>query len=398
MPEVDAPRPDSPIAGHWDPAFAPVVDGFRENFRTDGDLGAAACVMLQGRVVLDLWGGYRDAACQHPWQADTLVNAYSVGKGVLAILALDALARAEVQLDTPVHLLWPEFAGQGKDQISLRLLLSHQAGLPAIRPMQPAGTQYDWARMCSLLAAETPFWTPGQGHGYHANHYGYLVGEVLRRATGLPPGALLRERLTGPLQLDYGWGMTNQEAPRIAEVVLTHQISIELQQEQAQMLLALEQTRDGVVDHAGMVWRGYFNPPGMSGYGSVNTPAWRQAVIPSANGHGTARAIAGIYNHVLHGNWLPTEILAEATRIQADGQDLVLERPSRFGLGFQLPQPKRPIGKSPHAFGHFGHGGSLGFADPDAGLAFAYVTNKPGQRFLASRANRLLDALYQVLG
>ncbi len=396
----DANEAGIPTGGHVAAGFAPVREAFVENFRVDGDWGAAVAVFVGGTAVVDLWGGYQDQARARPWARETLVNAYSTGKGVLAMLALDAVQRGEVALDVPVTRYWPEFAAAGKSSITLRMLLSHKAGLPAIRPLQPPERKYDWAAMCTLLAAEAPFWTPGTAHGYHSNTYGYMIGEVLRRATGLGPGALLRERLAGPLAADYYWGLDSQLQSRVADLLLPNDISLALQISQGKERLAREASSGGEIDHAGMVWRGYFNPPGLSSFGNVNTPQWRAAVIPSTNGHATARGLAQLYNALIMPRqkpWLDKAVLEEAISIQADGDDVVLDRPSRFGLGFQLPQPKRPIGPNPRAFGHFGHGGSLGFADPDAGIAFAYLTNRPGQRFLASRANRLIEALYQAL-
>jgi CubicO group peptidase (beta-lactamase class C family) len=404
MTEVSAPTaPEPPIDGHCAPGFEAVRDAFRTNFTEDGEWGAAACVIVGGRCVVDLWGGHRDADRREPWLRDTLVNAYSTGKGVISMLALDAVTRREIEYDTSVSRLWPEFAAAGKDAITLRMLLAHRAGLPAIRALLPPEAKYDWERMCGLLASEAPFWTPDTTHGYHSNTFGYLVGEVLRRATGAAPGRLLRERLAGPAGADYYWGLPPELHERVAPVLLAHDISIEQQQAQG---AALVEREHGTVDHKGMVWRGYFNPPGMSGFGAVNTEPWRRATIPSTNGHANARGIARLYDAVLLGvprvsggrrRLAGRALLAEATRIHSDGDDVILERPSRFGLGFQLPQPNRPIGPSPRAFGHFGHGGSLGFGDPDATLAFGYVTNRPGARFVASRALRVANAAYAAL-
>jgi CubicO group peptidase (beta-lactamase class C family) len=403
MTEVRAPGiTDPPIAGVCDDRFAAVRDAFRINFTDDGEWGGAACAMLSGACIVDLWGGYHDLARQRAWGEHTLVNAYSTGKGVLGILVLDAIERGELDLDARVVDLWPEFGAAGKGDIRVRAVLAHRAGLPAVRPMLPPEAKYDWGLMCETLAAETPFWEPDSGHGYHSNTFGFLVGEILRRATGMAPGKLLRERLAGPAQAEYYWGLPESMHDRVAPVLLTNEISIESQQAQGSALLDREQ---GQVAHQGMVWRGYFNPPGMSGFGAVNTRDWRVATIPSTNGQANARALARLYDAVLHGVGSSVgrrpvasrTLLEQATRIHSDGDDIVLSRPSRFGLGFQLPQPHRPIGPGPRAFGHFGHGGSLGFADPDIGLAFGYVTNRPGARFLASRALRVVDAIYAAL-
>ncbi len=381
------------VNGHCDPRFAGVREVFGTSFTEDDEWGAAVCVHAAGRRVIDLWGGWRNRARTLAWQRDTMVNAYSVGKGIVALLAVDSLGRGELSLDTAVASLWPAFAAHGKDTITVRQLLCHQAGLPAIRPLLPAAAKYDWPRMCAVLADEKPFWEPGTAHGYHANTWGFLVGEVLRRATGMDIAQLLRRRLTGPLGLDYYWGVPAALHRRISAVMLTQQFSLAEQRAQIQAM-----NRRGEDSPA---MRSYFNPPGISGFGSVNTRAWRNAVIPSTNGHGTARAVAGMYNALWDSNGplhIDNDLLAEATRIHSDGPDVVQQRPSRFGLGFQLPQPGRPIGPGPHAFGHFGYGGSLGFADPDIPLSFGYVTNRPGERFLSTRALRVVDAVYEALG
>jgi CubicO group peptidase (beta-lactamase class C family) len=343
-----------------------------------------------------------DAERTRPWRRDTLVNAYSVGKGVLAILALSCVEEGLVDLDAPVASLWPEFAAHGKDRLTVRGLMGHRAGLPGVRELLAPDAAYDWAGMCAALAAQAPWWEPGSDHGYHVNTQGFLVGEVLRRATGVPVGRLLRERLCGPLGADYGWGLPAREHARVS-TVFAPQVPLTTP---AQWALAFPPTGDEA--HDTMVWRTYFNPPGLSGIGTVNTAPWRQAVIPSTNGHGDARAVAALYDAHLRGGAAGAGsggrvrvagagLRAEAVEIVSDGPDRVLGRPSRFGLGFQLPQPTRAIGPSASAYGHFGYGGSLGMADPDASLAFAFVTNRPGDRWQTPRTQRLLAAVYGCL-
>ncbi|MCC5871034.1 MAG: beta-lactamase family protein [Gammaproteobacteria bacterium] len=379
-----------PIDGVCDSRFGSLRDAFLTNFTTDGDCGAAVCLMLDGRVAIDLWGGYLDLAHTIPWQRDTLVNAYSVGKGVLSMLALDSIARRELDPAQPLTTVWPELGAAGKDRLSLQMLLSHRSGLPAVRERLPAGAKYDWERICRALAAQAPFWEPDSAHGYHANTFGFLVGEAVARAAGRPLRRLLRERLTAPGELAYYWGVPRRLQPRIAPMLLQHDISTREQQRRAQA-----QPADDAIDGSALRWRCYFNPPGISGFGAVNTRAWRSAVIPSTNGHTHARALAGLYAAFLSGT--DAGLLAEATRAHSDGVDRVLERPSRFGLGFQLNHPKQAMGPGTSAFGHFGYGGSLGMADPDAGLAFAYVTNRPAPRFHVARTSRLLEAIYASL-
>jgi CubicO group peptidase (beta-lactamase class C family) len=239
---------------------------------------------------------------------------------------------------------------------------------------------YDWDLMTSALAAEEPWWAPGTGHGYHTNTFGFLVGELVRRVTGESVGRFFRREVAETLRADFWFGLPDSEDDRVAEFVFPDA----LPPFQAAPL---------------MVQRAYMNPPGVSGLGTVNTRAWRAAEMPSTNGHATARAVAGIYAALLAGELLACGTLTEAVREVSSGPDLVLGRPSRFGLGFQLTQPERPLGPGQRGFGHFGAGGSLGFADPDAGLAFAYTPNQgEGPRWQNPRNRGLIRAVYESLG
>lgn len=363
-------------------------EAFARNFRDQGEGGAAVCALVAGRCVVDLWGGFADLENRRPWRRDTLVNVFSAGKGVIAMLALARVEAGELALDAPAAALWPELAAAGKQALTLRMLLAHRAGLPALREPLPEHALYDWRRMCEALAAQRPWWEPGTAHGYHVNTWGFLVGELLRRASGLPVQELLARELGGALGADYRLGVPASEEPRVATVAFPDLPPGGPEQLRA----AFPPTGDAERDT--MIHQAYFNPPGFSGFGTVNTRAWRAAVIPSTNGHGTARGLARAYAGFLARR---SSLLEEAIRTQSEGEDLVLARPSRFGLGFQLQRPGRSLGPGERAFGHFGHGGSVGLADPDAGLAFAYVTSRPGPRFRSPRTDRLLEALYACL-
>jgi CubicO group peptidase (beta-lactamase class C family) len=387
---------DPRVSGHCDPRFTAVREAFAANFADLDEIGAALCVRIDGVCVVDVWGGHLDEARTRPWQRDTLVNAYSVGKGILAVLFLALVEQGRIDLDAPVARLWPEFAAAGKDGLRVRELLAHRAGLPAVRERLPEGAMYDWQRMCGALAAQAPYWPPGRAHGYHVNTFGFLVGELVRRATDLPVGEALARHVIDPLNTEFVWGLPRAEHDRVAQVVAP---DAQLTQPE-QWAMAFPPTGDDEHDH--MIWHCYFNPSGLSGLGSVNTPAWRLAAIPSTNGHGTARAVAAVFGAFLAGGpagatWAGPGLRAEALTIHSDGEDRILGRPSRFGLGFQLTQPTRPLGPSPSAFGHYGYGGTLGFADPDANLAFGYLMNHPGERWQTPRTQRLIDAVYACL-
>jgi CubicO group peptidase (beta-lactamase class C family) len=374
------------IEGRCDPRFGAVRDEFAANFSQRGELGAGVCVIVDGIAVADLWGGRREQPDGAPWTADTLVNVFSVGKGVLAVGLARLIGQGALDPDAPVVRYWPEFGAAGKSGVTVRELLSHQAGLPAFHARQPAGSMLDWAYMTAGLAAEQPWWEPGRGHGYHVNTFGFLGGEIVRRITGQTPGTYLRTEIAGPLALDLHLGLTSAELRRVAEFVWPAPLPAGQQA--------------GIPDES-MAFSAYFNPPDFSGAGVVNTAAWRGAEIPSANTHASAAAIARLYAALVVGEspspLVDPPALAVATEEQVYGQDLVLQRPSRFGLGFQLTHPEREFGPSPGCFGHYGAGGSVGFCDPDARLAFGYVTNQMGPRWRNPRNRALIEAAYSCL-
>jgi CubicO group peptidase (beta-lactamase class C family) len=380
------------IGGWCDHRFATLLAEFETNFRERGELGAAVCVTLDGIVVADLWGGWTDAHQRRDWTPDTLVNVFSVGKGLLAVCLAGLAGRGLLDPDAPMASYWPEFGAAGKDGVTVRQVLSHQAGLPAVRQPLPPGSGLDWQLMTAVLAAEEPWWQPGSGHGYHVNTFGYLGGELIRRITGSSVGEFLRSEVAGPLGADVHIGLRPGELARVAEFRWP---------DRAQATAAAPQT-DPVPSNQ-MALNAYFNPPDFSGTGVVNTPAWRCAQIPSANAHATAAGVARVYTALAAGGAVSgarvvsDTALAAATEEQVYGDDLVLERPSRFGLGFQLTHPERQLGNGPRCFGHFGAGGSVGFCDPDARLAFGYVTNQMGPRWRNPRNKALMDACYMSL-
>jgi CubicO group peptidase (beta-lactamase class C family) len=368
--------------------------------------GACVCVRIEGRVVVDLWGGHRDEAATEPWERDTLVNAYSVGKGITSMLVLSLVERGELDLDQPIANVWPEFAVEGKESTTLRMLLSHRGGLPGVRrPLEPAAA-FDWSTMANALAAQAPYWKPGDAHGYHVNTFGFLVGEPVRRRLGLSFADALRSRLTGPVDADFYIGLPSRAHHRVAPIIEVTSGPPANPGDSAVDLARAQFVPDDAEpdqERDEMLANTYFNPPGISGIGVVNQASWRSASIPSTNGHGTARAVAELYDLFLNrdparGGLVGPGLRAEARHIESDGVDRVLGKPSRFGLGFQLAQPTRPIGRSLEGFGHFGYGGTLGFGDPDTGIAFGYLMNRPGKRWLTPRTNALVDAVYESLG
>jgi CubicO group peptidase (beta-lactamase class C family) len=380
------------ILGFCDERFAPVREALEGNFRNHDELGAAVAIEVDGKPVVDVWAGWADDARTRPWERDTLVGVFSLGKAMAALCVLILVERGEVDLDMPVAACWPEFAAAGKRDVTVRMLLSHRAGLPGIRRRLPGDAIYDWQLMTGVLAAEEPWWKPGAAHGYHVNTFGFLAGEIVRRVSGDTIGAFFRDQVAGPLDADFHFGFGPEHDDRVAEYLFAGESS-KFTAEGAEAEPAVGDDQDRRL----MLTRIYLNPPELSGIGTVNTRAWRAAEIPSANGHATARAVARIYSALASGEIIGPATLDEAVAEASAGPDAVLGRPSRFGLGFQLTQPERPLGPNPRSFGHFGAGGSLGFADPDAGLAFAYVLNRSGPRWQNPRNRALIDALYASL-
>jgi CubicO group peptidase (beta-lactamase class C family) len=384
------------VQGECHPRFQAVRDAFARNLRDQDEIGAAVTVILDGEPVVDLWGGHADLDRTRPWTRNTLVNVYSCTKGMTALCAHRLVSEGRLDLDAPVSRYWPEFAVAGKDALPVRWLLGHRAGLAAIRNMLPNEALYDWNAMRSALAAETPWWTPGTAHGYHAVTFGWLVGEVVRRITGKSLGTYFREEVAEPLGVDFHIGLREEEHGRVAEV---------------STLPPPEPGTEGVQlgtivlsDPDGLAARAFMNPASIA-YG-VNNAAWRTAEIPGANGHATARALATVYGVLARGGEAGGYRLLDAAGIarcreeQSRGPDLVLVIPTRFGLGFMLPQDRRDarFGPNPRAFGHPGAGGSVGFADPEARVGFGYVMNRMGPHILLDpRAMALIDVTYSRL-
>ena len=382
------------IDGHCEPRFTAVREQFFANFTQRGDVGAAVCVYLDGVRVVDCWGGHADRARARPWTADTIVSVASTTKGMVALCAHMLAERGKLDLDAPVARYWPEFAAAGKQDIPVRWLLSHRAGLPAIRRSLPAEALFDWEAMTGALAETAPWWTPGERHGYHAVTYGHLVGEVIRRVDGRTVGALLRDDVTGPLHADFFIGVPEEADGRAAEVLPPPPPGGPTIWD---TLLADPESVSG---------RTFLNPP--RPLGLVNTRAWRAAEIPAANGHTSARGVARVYAALARGGELDgVRLLAPATieraiEEQSRGRDAVLSLPTRFATGFMLGMPGGIFNCGPgqRTFGHPGHGGSIGFADPDTRLAFGYVTNQyvtgtaphPDRRVPS-----LVDAMYAAL-
>ncbi|MFE5008645.1 serine hydrolase domain-containing protein [Streptomyces sp. NPDC056696] len=381
------------IQGHCDARFDAVRAAFEENFDEREELGAAVTVLVDGAPVVDLWGGWADAARTRAWERDTVVNVWSTTKGPTALCAHILIDRGLLDPDAPVATYWPEFAAAGKEGVLVRHLLSHRAGLAGLREPHSLEQLFDWELTTSRLAAQEPWWEPGSVSGYHALTYGFLVGEVVRRVSGLLPGAFLEREVTGPLGIDFTIGLPDKEAGRAAELVHPRARATS---EQAAIFAQL----------APAALAALTNP--IAGASEANTAAWRAAEIPAANGHGTARAVAALYAIVAgKGRLGDRQILSPegAERIregQGSCRDLVLgagfTHETELGLGLWLSGPNGSYGPNPRAVGHDGFGGSFGSADPESGVAMGYVMNRMGPHIADDpRKMALISAVYDAL-
>lgn len=379
------------IQGHFELQFEAVREAFAALFDNPQERGAALCIQIGGETVVDLWAGTADKDGAQAWHSDTILNLFSCTKTFTAVTALQLVAEGKLALDVPVAQYWPEFAAAGKQSITLRHLLSHQAGLPALRDLLPPEALYDWPRMTAALAAETPWWSPGTGHGYAAITYGWLVGELLRRADHRGPGESIMARVARPLGLDFHVGLPDEEFHRVAHIARGKG---NVGDEAAQRLLQVTMR-----EPEAMATRAFTNPPSV--LTSTNKPEWRHMEQPAANGHGNARSLAGFYAGLLDGSLLEPELLAELAREHSLGMDKTLMTPTRFGLGCMLDQPKvanATFGLGAGAFGHPGAGGSVGFADPEHDVAVGFAVNTLGPYVLMDpRAQHLVRVLRACL-
>ena len=354
-----------PIQGQFDDRFRPVLERFVANFSEGLETGAAASVMEQGRVVVDLWGGFADRNCRRPWERDTIVNMMSVSKVASAVCIHMLIARGLLDPDEPVARYWPEFAQAGKEKLPLRYVLDHRSGL-AIVTQRKAGAITDWTWMTQALARQAPVWPPGEVAAYHGLTQGFMLGEVLRQATGQSLGRFFRKQVAEPLGLDYHIGLEPTEEARCAEFI-----------PDALIKGFRTANRPDPLPQEAYVWAQLADDE------DFNTPGWRRAEIPSANGHGTARAVARLYAALVNGGELDgVRLMSAATvkRMTAEQHNLteVLRgRAYHQAAGVLLNTPPYvDMGPNPRAFGHHGSGGAIGLGDPDAGIAFAYGMNR----------------------
>jgi CubicO group peptidase (beta-lactamase class C family) len=375
----------APVGGSVETGFEPVQEAFAANFERYGEVGAACSIYVHGRRVVDLWGGVTTPGGTEPYTADTLQMVMSVTKGVVAIAAHMLAQEGRLDLDAPVVEYWPEFAAEGKNTIPVRWLFSHRAGLAAIDRPLTAEDVYAWTPVVEALAAQRPLWEPGKAHGYHAITYGWLAGEVLRRISGMSVGALIAERITRPLELEFFIGLPEGLNPRVAPLLPPPPPAPGEPPDAAALRLA---------DPTTLAHKAFTNPPLL---GIANQYPFRAAEVPAANGIGTARALSKLYAACIGPvdgiRLFDAATLERATKTQAHGEDLVTGYETHYASGFQLPFPFRPMAGA-GSFGHYGLGGAATFAHPDLGFSFAYVMN---QMLPSARVDPRPAALVQAL-
>lgn len=365
-----AQQPHLRVQGSADARFAPVRERFAAALADGSELGAAVAVVCAGELVVDLWGGLADETAGMPWSERTLVNLFSVTKGLTALCMLQALERGALTLEAPLARYWPACSGDGREAITVEQALSHRAGMIGFRAAERIDPELilDFDAFASRLVQEAPFWEPGSRHGYHARTFGHLLGAPLLGVTGRGIGGWLREEIAGPLALDLHIGLPESEHDRCARLAPAR-VRPPLPEPVATLLGAM-------ADPDSFTGAAFGNPA--TPRGQSNSAAFRSAEIPALNGHGTARDLARVHGDLAspRPSLLSAEWREEAVGVRSDGDDPVLLRPTRFGLGFMLAREDLPLGGGPRAFGHPGAGGALAWSDPDCELGFAFVVNR----------------------
>ena len=406
----------TPVQGHVEEGWGTVADAFRANFDGNpGEVGAACCVYAGGRPVVDLWGGLADRETSKPWAEDTIVLVASSTKGATAICAHLLAQRGELDLDAPVVRYWPEFDAAGKEEIPVRWLLSHQAGLPVVDTPLSYEEACAWSPVIRALEAQKPLWTPGTEHLYHANTFGFLVGEVVRRISGKSLGTFFADEVAGPLGLSAWIGLPEAEEARVTRITYAP--------------FSVEELTSGMIEATGLdadtvtAWIGALFAPGSAAARAgelggafdvtsdfMNGYPYLAAEFPSSNMTSNARSLARMYaatvSEVDGVRLLDPATVERMTVVQTDktrmhglppGLTIPADRSFYMSLGFWRACPPMPLA-GPGSFGHPGAGGSIGFADPDAAVGFGYVPNLWSWNIAEPRAKNLAAAVVACLG
>lgn len=374
------------IQGTYNTRFSAVADQLSANVDSGADIGASVAVTVDGHLVVDIWAGWADEIKATPWQSDTITNVWSCTKTVTALAALVLVDRGELDVFKPVAHYWPEFAAKGKGAIEVRHLLSHTSGVSGWEQPVEIADLYDWEKSTSMLAAQAPWWEPGSASGYHDRSFGHLVGEVIRRITGQKLGEFVASEIAGPLGADFHIGLDPSQFRRVSNVIpFQGPLPIDL-----------------VTDHDSVSYKTLSGPawePSVSW-----TTEWRQADIGAANGHGNARSLARLLSVVAcRGEVDGVHLLSPSTcdlifREQANGVDLVIGVPLRFGIGYALKNESIPCLPDGRVCTWGGWGGSIVVVDLDRRMTVSYVMNRMEGGLGGERGPDFVRAAYAALG
>ena len=374
------------VHGYCDEKFAAVKNVLAESMANGDDLGASVAVYLEGEAVVDLWGGCTDEGKTQAWQENTIINVYSTTKTMSFLCALILAERGQLNFDANVADYWPEFAQNGKADVKVWHIMNHAAGLSGIDAPMIAEDLYNWDLVTGLLAAQAPWWLPGTKTGYHAITQGYLIGEVVRRITGISIGEFFRQEVADSLNADFFIGVPDAAFSRIADLIPPG----------GDASLGTATGKDSIASRT-------FKSPPVTALAS-RTDAWRRAEIPAANGHGNARSVAKIHTILAgKGEALGLRLLSEKTaqsvmEERIGGKDMVLGIPVSFGLGFGINSSKRLLAPNKNVCFWGGWGGSLALIDQDANMSFSFVMNKMHQGLVGDlRSYKLAQAIYACL-
>ena len=401
------------IKGYCDPKFQKVYDAFSNAITSDFETGAALAIEHQGKIITNLWGGYQDFNKTKEWEEDTLVNVFSVTKGVTATCISRLIDQGKLDPNKSVGDYWPEYSCNGKEDTKVSDLLCHRAAMFGFKDGIPLGSFQDWDKFTQSLQMQAPYRKPGISQGYHALTFGWLVGELIRRVDGRTVGAYFKEEIADPLDIDFHIGLAESEFERCADMLMLPRENIKLPGEFLKYVpnfFLPQKLKNFKAALLSGDFKEAFQERDEDHDNYVNSHDWRMAEIPSANGHGTAKSLATLYGILSNGcSRNGVSIMSEASLQNAitphsSGPDSVLfGAPIKFGLGYELAQGIATVGNiSPtlnnKMFGHAGVGGAVAFGDPENGIGFGFICNQQHDpKKLYQTSNLLTEELYSII-
>lgn len=401
------------IKGYCDPKFQKVYDIFLDAITSGFETGASLAIEYQGEMIVNLWGGYQDAKKTKAWEEETLVNVFSVTKGVTATCISRLIDQGQLDPNKRVGHYWPEYSCNGKENTKVSDLLCHRASMFGFKDGIPSGSFQDWDKFTHALQIQPPYRKPGTSQGYHALTFGWLVGELIRRVDGRTVGSYFKEEIADPLNIDFHIGLAESEFGRCADMLMLPMENIKLPGEFLKYVpnfflpLTLKNFKAALLS-------GDFKEAFQEREGDddnyINSHDWRLAEIPSANGHGTAKSLATLFGILSNGcerdgvSIMSEASLQLAITPHSSGPDSVLfGAPIKFGLGYELAQGIATVGNiSPtlnnKMFGHAGVGGAVAFGDPEKGVGYGFICNQQhNPKELYRTSNLLTEGLYSII-